>query len=92
MSFIAGTVGFPSAKIVSILKGHDYVNISLVKTGIERETEKVLENLSKTSDALKQKEFSLASIENEIIENEKTSLEQVAITFDNFLDKLTCQR
>lgn len=73
-------------------RGHDYVNISLVKTGIERETEKVLENLSKTSDALKQKEFSLASIENEIIENEKTSLEQVAITFDNFLDKLTCQR
>lgn len=73
-------------------RAHDYVNVSLVKTGIERETENVLENLSKTSDELKQREFSLASIENEIIENEKTTLEQVAITFDNFLDKLTCHR
>lgn len=35
------------------IKVYDYVNVLLVKIGIEREIEKVLENLSKISDELK---------------------------------------
>lgn len=73
-------------------RAHDYVNVSLVKTGIERETEKMLENLNQSCDAIQQRQLSLGSILAEILENEKTSLVKVGIAFDYILDKLICQR
>lgn len=73
-------------------RGHDYVNISQVKIEIEKEAEEVLENLKETSNAIQQRQSALESIEQEIFENEKASLQKVGVAFDYFLDRLVVQR